>query len=154
MLERKTMQVLLDLRRDALEPEKLDALLRVVEGDLGFALYRATESTKRALSSKRQARFHLLDDEIEIDEVVTRDEFEEWISDELLAIRACVERLLGSTGLTTSSVDRVFLTGGSSFVPAVRRIFEEGFGAGKIRTGGELTSVANGLALRAAEMAR
>jgi hypothetical chaperone protein len=45
----------------------------------------------------------------------------------------------------------VFLTGGSSFVPAVRRIFEDRFGASKLRFGGEFTSVASGLALRALE---
>ena len=44
---------------------------------------------------------------------------------------------------------RVFMTGGSSFVPAVRRLFEERFGEERIRCGEELTSVASGLALRA-----
>jgi hypothetical chaperone protein len=47
-------------------------------------------------------------------------------------------------------VDKVFLTGGSSFVPAVRRIFEERFGAARIQSGNEFTSVARGLALKAA----
>jgi hypothetical chaperone protein len=45
----------------------------------------------------------------------------------------------------------VFLTGGSSFVPAVRRIFIERFGERKVTGGEELTSVATGLALRARE---
>jgi hypothetical chaperone protein len=44
------------------------------------------------------------------------------------------------------------MTGGSSFVPAVRRVFEERFGAACIRGGGELTSVAKGLALRALDL--
>jgi hypothetical chaperone protein len=48
-------------------------------------------------------------------------------------------------------VDRVFLTGGSSFVPAVRRIFANRFGEDRIQTGNEFTSVARGLALRAEE---
>jgi hypothetical chaperone protein len=48
-------------------------------------------------------------------------------------------------------VDRVFLTGGTSFVPAVRAIFERRFGASRVRAGNEFTSVARGLALRAAE---
>ena len=48
----------------------------------------------------------------------------------------------------------MFLTGGSSFVPAVRRIFETRFGAERIRGGNEFTSVAHGLALRAAEVLR
>jgi len=45
----------------------------------------------------------------------------------------------------------VFLTGGSSLVPAVRRIFKVRFGEERIRTGNEFISVARGLALRAEE---
>jgi molecular chaperone DnaK (HSP70) len=49
-------------------------------------------------------------------------------------------------------VDMVFLTGGSSFVPAVRRIFEMRFGEKRIRGGNEFTSVARGLALKAMDL--
>ena len=63
-------------------------------------------------------------------------------------MRRSVIALLGKTGVDAKDVDRVFFTGGSSFVPAVRRIFENRFGAEKIRTGDEFTSVASGLALR------
>ena len=45
--------------------------------------------------------------------------------------------------------DMVFLTGGSSFVPAVKKIFETRFGKKRIRGGNEFTSVARGLALKA-----
>jgi len=48
-------------------------------------------------------------------------------------------------------VDRVFLTGGTAFVPAVRRLFEQRFGAGKLAGGGEFVSVAEGLALLGAD---
>jgi len=41
----------------------------------------------------------------------------------------------------------VFLTGGSSFVPAVRRLFVERFGEGRIDSGAELESIASGLSL-------
>jgi hypothetical chaperone protein len=50
-------------------------------------------------------------------------------------------------------VNMVFLTGGSSFVPVVRRIFERRFGADRIHTGSAFTSVAQGLALMARETA-
>jgi hypothetical chaperone protein len=82
---------------------------------------------------------------------VTRAEFELWIKDDLQAIETCVDELLKSAGVDARVVDRVFLTGGSSFVPAVRRIFATRFGEGRIRSGNEFTSVASGLALRAAE---
>jgi hypothetical chaperone protein len=82
---------------------------------------------------------------------VTRDDFERWIAEEVNAMAACVDRLMRASGLAFGEIDRVFLTGGSSFVPAVRRIFVERFGAEKVAGGGELTSVATGLALRARE---
>ncbi len=82
---------------------------------------------------------------------VTREEFEGWIANELRAIEHSVDSLLESSGVNPSEVDRVFLTGGTSFVPAVRRIFATRFGEDRIRSGNEFTSVAHGLALRAQE---
>ena len=64
---------------------------------------------------------------------------------------ACVDRLMAASGIGFGRIDRVFLTGGSSYVPAVRRIFTERFGEQKVTGGEELTSVATGLALRARE---
>ncbi len=63
-----------------------------------------------------------------------------------------MDQLLARTGLPASSIDKVFLTGGSSFVPAVREIFARKFGPATITGGSELTSVATGLALRAASI--
>jgi hypothetical chaperone protein len=56
---------------------------------------------------------------------------------------------MAASGLRDGAVNRVFLTGGTSLVPAVRRIFERRYGADCVRTGDEFTSVASGLALRA-----
>ena len=82
---------------------------------------------------------------------VLRSEFESWIADELAMIETCVDGLFQTTGIHFQDVDRVFLTGGSSFVPSVRAIFERRFGPGKLRGGNEFTSVASGLALHAQE---
>lgn len=147
----KMMSLLIDLQREAFEPEKLDALIHVVRNDLGFLLFQSIEATKRELSAQQSSRFRFRHDHLEIDEPVTRTQFETWISEELGAIAQCVDGLVGRAGFELNAVDRVFLTGGSSFVPAVRRIFEERFGNERLRFGGELTSVANGLALRALE---
>jgi hypothetical chaperone protein len=148
---RRTLQLLLDLRREATEPERLDRLLRVVQNDLGFVLHRATEQTKLALSSAEAARFRVVHDVLAIDAEVTRQDFERWITPELEAIAGCVDGLLGEAGIETGQVDRVFLTGGTSQVPAVRRIFERRFAPELIQSGDEFTSVASGLALCAAE---
>ncbi len=87
---------------------------------------------------------------IEIHAPVERSAFEHWIAEELAQIEGCVDSLLAASKTQPEDVDMVFLTGGSSFVPAVRRIFESRFGHARIRTGNEFTSVARGLALKAA----
>jgi hypothetical chaperone protein len=150
--QRKNLQLLLDLRREALAPERLDALVHLVAHDLGFHLYRSVEATKLALSKLEATRFRFVDGPVRIDERVERGEFEDWIAEEVSAIEACVDRLLMRAGADPRDVDRVFLTGGSSLVPVVRGLFAQRFGEDRLRSGAELTSVASGLALRAREV--
>ena len=150
----RTLQMLFDLQREALEPEKLEALIHVVRSDLGFELYRSVESAKLALSEADDCSFRFRNPPVSIEERVSRGAFEGWIAEDIDAIAGCVDRLLASSSVAPADVDCVFMTGGSSLVPAVRAVFAERFGAGKIRSGSELTSVASGLALRARELAR
>jgi len=146
---RDTMELLRQIRFRALEPEKIDALIHVVEWDLGYQLSRTVERTKCALSGQETSSFTFHDPPVDIVEQVSRGAFESWIEVDLQAIAHCVERLLKRCGVSPGDVDSVFLTGGSSFVPAVRCLFEQRFGAARLRGGGELTTVAKGLALRA-----
>jgi len=140
----------------ALEPEKIQALITLVEEDLGYQLHQAVQQVKFELSRSQSAEFRFRDGSsahpgIDLRIPVTRVEFESWIESDLQAIEDSVDALLKASGIHPRAVDRVFLTGGSSFVPAVRRIFETRFGKDRIRGGNEFTSVAHGLALRAAE---
>ena len=144
----ETLNLLRSVERQAVEPEKLAALLYLVKHDLGFQLHRAVQGTKAALSRQDRATFRFVDGGLQLQAEVTREEFAGWIAHELGEIQECIDSLLRQTGVDAREVNMVFLTGGSSFVPAVRRIFETRFGASKIRTGGEFTSVAHGLALR------
>jgi len=78
---------------------------------------------------------------------VKRTDFETWIADDLARIEGALDDVLTKTNTAPDEVDKVFLTGGTSFVPAVRQIFNRRFDAGKIESGGELLSIAHGLAL-------
>ncbi|HBZ70968.1 MAG TPA: Hsp70 family protein [Deltaproteobacteria bacterium] len=147
----ETLHLLHALRKECVEPGALDGLLHLVDHDLGFPLYRAIEAVKLALSQDPLARFAFSDGPIEIEEPLARVDFEQWIAQELGAIEDSVARLLGHCGVGAGEVDCVFLTGGSSLVPAVRHLFERRFGKERLRAGAELTSVASGLALRALE---
>lgn len=147
-------EILKSARIRALEPEKIAALIALIEEDLGFQLHQAVQQVKFELSHSEESEFRFRDGTLDLRIPVTRKEFEGWIADELRAIEQCVDALLKTTGVDPRDVDRVFLTGGSSFVPAVRRIFASRFGEERIRGGNEFTSVAHGLALRAAEPAQ
>jgi hypothetical chaperone protein len=151
---RAVLDMLKGARARALEPEKIETLIMLVDEDLGYQLHQAVQRLKFELSRSLQAEFYFREGGLELRIAVTRAEFENWISQELNKIEHCVDTLLTSTGVGASAVDRVFLTGGTSFVPAVRGIFETRFGANKVRTGNEFTSVASGLALRAEEALR
>jgi hypothetical chaperone protein len=144
----ETLNMLKSVRAQAEEQDKIDALLYLVQHDLGFQLHRAVQRVKVTLSHAERSVFRFSDGDLELEEEVRREEFEEWIAEELASIEQSVDALLAKTGAHAKDVDRVFLTGGSSFVPAVRRIFETRFGSHRIRTGDEFTSVARGLALK------
>ena len=145
---RNVLEILNGARVRALEPEKIEALLTLIDEDLGYQLHQAVQQVKYALSREEQAEFHFRDGSMDLTIPVTRSEFEGWIAEELRAIETSVDSLLTQTGIAPGEVDRVFLTGGTSFVPAVRRIFSSRFGEERVRTGEAFTSVAYGLALR------
>lgn len=135
------------LERDSLDPDRIRAFLAFLDADAGYAMYRAVSAAKMQLSQGDEGTLSLHVAGVDIEHTVKRAEFEEWIAPELQEIDACVDRALGEAGLKESEIDRVFLTGGSSFVPAVRGQFEDRFGAGKIETGDQLVSIAYGLSL-------
>jgi len=146
---RDVLAMLKGVHAQALEPEKIAALIHFIKEDLGFHLHRAVQKVKNDLSIAPVATFQFADGFVDLAATVERASFEEWISEELAQIAGCVDSLLAASGVLPKDVDMVFLTGGSSFVPAVRKIFETRFGKKRIRGGNEFTSVARGLALKA-----
>jgi hypothetical chaperone protein len=147
MRNRKTLADLEKLRRAALDPQPIETMIAIVEQELGYRLYDAVGQVKRALSSAEAARFSFNGGGLGIEAEVTRQQFEAWISADIERIEMAVEAALSSAGVATNAIDRVFMTGGSSLIPRIRRLFEERFGPERIASGNELTSIAHGLAL-------
>jgi len=146
----KTTREFTDLKalvRTSLEPEKLETFVDLVEHDEGYPLYQAVSATKMALSKEEEAEFHFPPLGPGGRRSIRRADFEGWIGDDLRKIEDALDDVLAKTEMSERDIDKVFLTGGTSFVPAVRRIFTERFDAGRIESGGELLSIAHGLAL-------
>jgi hypothetical chaperone protein len=146
----KTSREFEDLRklvRTALEPEKLEIFVDLVDHDEGYPLYQAVSATKMALSAEEEAAFDFAPLGRGGQRTVKRKDFETWIADDLSRIEGALDDVLEKTQTKAETIDKVFLTGGTSFVAAVRRIFTERFDRDKIESGGELLSIAHGLAL-------
>ena len=135
------------LAKTALEPDKIDRLIEVLDDNHGHALYQAVSRLKFDLSRDEVATFAFVAGSIRIERRVDRSEFEAWIAPELSAIETAVDEAIRQSGLASDQIDRIFLTGGTSFVPAVRDIFRRRFDPRRIETGGEFESIASGLAL-------
>lgn len=142
--------ILHSVKAQALEPAKIEALMELIGEDLGYRLHRSVQRAKFDLSGAHSAAFRFSEHGIDLAAEITRAAFESWIAEDLARIEACIDGLLARAGVQPSAVDRVFLTGGTSLVPAVRRIFASRFGEDRLRSGHEFTSVARGLALMAA----
>lgn len=147
MRNRRTLDELRRLQGDATDPDAIARMIALIEHEQGFPLYNAVGQLKRALSSQEQAEFSFTGGGVEIVAEVHRAELESWIADDLHRIEAKMDEVLARAGGAADGIDRVFLTGGSSLIPSIRAIFERRFGAERIATGGELTSIAHGLAL-------
>jgi hypothetical chaperone protein len=136
-----------NIRAQSLEPEKIDRFIEIVEGDLGYHLHQSVMRTKVALSVHEAADFVFTDTSTDIRRTVARSQFESWIAADVEEIKTCVRQVLNQANVTPVEFDRVFLTGGSSLLPVLRRTFAYIFGPAKIASGDEFTSVARGLAL-------
>ena len=141
----RTLREINEVARTATEPAKLRQLVRLIEEELGYQLYQTVSAVKAELSRADRATLRFDGADVAIEAVIERAEFESWIAPDLLQLASAVDRVLEQAEVAADAVDRVFLTGGTAFVPAVRRLFEQRFGAERVSGGGEFVSVAEGL---------
>ncbi len=143
----RTLRAIAEVARTAQHPERLRHLIALIEDGLGYPLYQAVSGAKAELSHAETTVLRFRHKAFVVERPLARAEFEEWIAPDLARLAGTVDQVLDQAGLPAERIDRVFLTGGTAFVPAVRRLFEDRFGGEKLAGGGEFVSVAEGLAL-------
>jgi hypothetical chaperone protein len=136
--------------RTAEDPEGLERLHALLKWNLGFELFQSVEACKRTLSSTDEAPLRFSSMGVELDVTLTRDRFERAIAPVTAGMGACLDGLLDRLALSRDDIDVVFLTGGTSLVPAVRRLFDDRFG-GRLLPGDAFASVGHGLGVEARE---
>lgn len=150
LIREKTTRELIDtMLKSSDRLPAIQALEDLVMENLGFRLFRAIERAKVELSTQKKARIDFEEARIEIHETITLAAFEAASAHLIDELEACTDELMARlpAGL---HIDSVFLTGGSSQVPAVQRLFARKFGAQKLQMADAFTSVVEGLGRAAA----
>lgn len=128
-----------------------------LQGGVRDRLWLNAEAGKIDLSQHHKtavtvANFHQKDGNIlDLEESVTRGDFEALITAEVDAALRCVQRCLDTARLSAGTIDHVLLVGGTSNIPLVRERLETLFGH-KVQVAHEPdAAIARGAAIVAAE---
>jgi len=138
------------LAADAREPEKVDRFLAVLRQRLGHRLAFATEEAKITLSATNDVALSLAFLEDGLATRATRAQFERAIAARTERLYHTVGQCIAAAGVSGDAIDTIFLTGGSSRVPAVRAAIARAAPSARVATGSDLLSVALGLTQLAA----
>jgi hypothetical chaperone protein len=129
----------------AREPEKVERLLTVVRERLGHRVAFAVEDAKIALSAEERAAVSLAFLEAGLSVTATRAEFDGAIETRTERLYRSASECIAAAGVKPAAIDTIFLTGGSSRVPAVRAAIGRAAPSARLASGSDLLSVASGL---------
>jgi hypothetical chaperone protein len=146
----KTERETRELLSRSCEPEKVARLYRTIRKHLGHGIAFAVEAAKIALSDSPDTQIPLDFIEDGLAANATRDVFESSVRDRTNRLQGIAAGCIAAAGLRASDIHTIFLTGGSSRVPAVRHAISTGAPEAVIRTGSDFLSVALGLTRAAA----
>jgi len=117
-----------------------------------FKLIETVEAAKCQLSEQETAQIAFEYGYDAFDVRVTRRQFEKAIAGETRSLKLCIAEVVAAARMTFNDIDAVFITGGSSQVPVIRRIFTDHFGEAKVKEANAFTSVGFGLGLTASHL--
>ena len=147
--DQKILEGIRLIKNAADKPQLVENLEHLIRDNKGFAVFQEVERVKSRLSAQYETVFSFSDKNIHFTDQISRVEFESYLARDIMNISSCVSKTILDAGIESKGIDKVLLTGGSSLVPAIRRIFCEMFGEQKIVNLDAFTSVAHGLATSA-----
>lgn len=134
-----------ELHADAVEPAKTKRLKIVIEKHLGHRLALAVEDAKIVLSGAPEAAIEMGFIEAGLAALADRDRFEDAVAGERGRMAEAVRETLKRAGTPPAEIGTVFLTGGSSRVPALKKAIASVVSPNKFASGDDMLSVAIGL---------
>jgi hypothetical chaperone protein len=125
---------------------KFKNLITLIEHNLGYSVFQAIEKMKISLSSAEQAPFSYHQLEIDIEEDISLPEYDQLIEKDVARIAAYLDQFLLQYQIDPKAIDSLFLTGGTSLVGSVQKLFKKRFPHVNLNSGDNFKSVAKGLA--------
>ncbi len=150
----KTERETRELLANACEPEKIARLLKTIRRHLGHRIAFAVEDAKIALSEESKTSIALDFIEATLAAPASRQCFEGAVRDKTDRLRSVAADCVANAGLVPGDIHTIFLTGGSSRVPAVRNAVAASAPQATARSGSDLLSVALGLTREAERKCR
>jgi hypothetical chaperone protein len=143
----ETINWLIAMEMSSTQPEAIRALRYLIQRNYGYPVAREVEAAKKRLSTDLETTIDIRKDTIRIAERLERSEFAHIIEHTLDAMLKSIQEAERAAQVGPGDIDFVLTTGGTSLIPAVRRMLEDRYGADRILQRDTFTSVATGLAV-------
>jgi hypothetical chaperone protein len=149
LYSQKTMTMLRSLRRDAEREDLIGRLMHVIDRQEGHRIIDRVEHAKIALTDAAETSLDLriVDPGLQIR--LDRHQLESGIRPAVDRIRRSITETISDAGLAPGDVRAVFLTGGSTMVPAIQEDIAKTFQNARLIAGDMFGSVGKGLGLDA-----
>jgi len=125
---------------------KFKNLITLIENNLGYSVFQSIEKTKIKLSNADSALFSYHNMNIEIEEQISLPVYEQIIAKDVDKIANYLDDFMLHNNIDPKNIDSLFLTGGTSMVGSIQKLFKKRFPHVNLNSGDNFKSVANGLA--------
>lgn len=136
----------------AYDKEKISRLLELIKEGLYFSFSEKIIDAKVELSFKEETNIDMNIFDNPFQSAITREAFNRVIEHHTKKIKTTLDETMQMANISYDQIDKVFLTGGSTLVPAVKSIYREIFSEEKIVHTDVFSSVGYGLAIYSGEV--
>jgi len=125
---------------------KFKNLITLIDNNLGYSVFQAIEKAKIELSNADTSAFSYHNMDIDIDEEISLTDYEQIIAKDVDRIAGYLDQFMQQNNIDPENIDSLFLTGGTSLVGSIQKLFKNRFPHVNLNSGDNFKSVATGLA--------
>ncbi len=145
----RTITDLRQTRMEAQYPERVAAMIALIEDRQGHRLAAAVEEAKIALTVAERSDLKFSGRDVSLDVRIGRDDLELALEGAVEKIGGTISEILRRAGVGAAAIETLILTGGSTQVPAVAALLQNRFPQARFVETDAFGSVGLGLALDA-----